>query len=132
MVVNFKGKKYELSDEAEKVLVVKDAGGNPHLVRYFEDGKAHQIAMSMEAFVESLSVANSKLFTSKFVKSLSEPMELLSKKKIFEEVKEFYGAVNDIISAKERQNKLSGQALSQAAANSQTSAEKIKMIGKNL
>ena len=54
------------------------------------------------------------------------------KKKIFEEVKEFYGAVNDIVSAKERQNSLSGQALSQAAANSQTSAEKIKMIGKNL
>lgn len=132
MVVNFKGKKYELSDEAKKVLVVKDAGGNPHLVRYFEDGKAHQIAMSMEAFVESLSVANKELFTNSFVKSLSEPMELLSKKKIFEEVKEFYGAVNDIVSAKERQNKLSGQALSQAAANSQTSAEKIKMIGKNL
>ena len=132
MVVNFKGKEYKLSDEAKKVLVEKDAGGNFHLVRYFEDGKAHQIAMSMEAFVESLSVANKELFTNSFVKSLSEPMELLSKKKIFEEVKEFYGAVNDIVSAKERQNKLSGQALSQAAANSQTSAEKIKMIGKNL
>ncbi len=132
MVVNFKGKEYKLSDEAKKVLVEKDAGGNFHLVRYFEDGKAHQIAMSMEAFVESLSVANKELFTNSFVKSLSEPMELLSKKKIFEEVKEFYGAVNDIISAKERQNKLSGQALSQAASSSNVSAKEIKIFGKNL
>lgn len=75
MVVNFKGKKYTLSDEAKKVLVEKDAGGNSHLVRYFKDGKAHQIAMSMEAFVESLSVASKELFTNSFVKSLSEPME---------------------------------------------------------
>ena len=37
MVVNFKGKKYTLSDEAKKVLVEKDAGGNSHLVRYFKD-----------------------------------------------------------------------------------------------
>ena len=99
MKVRFNNKEYKITNEAE-VEIYEDGGNNFWLRRYYPDGKSYSLAMSMEAFIESLAAADKRCFTKKFVREM-----LLIKSSVYnngkpQKIKEFNNVVNQILGLK--------------------------------